>query len=292
MTKPMVFVVILAWNHKDLTLECIESFMSINYPNFRIVVVDNGSTDGTYQTVANRFTNIRILRSDQNLGIAGGYNLGIKMALESEADYVLVTNNDVIVDSSLLTHLVGVMENHTEVGMTMPKIYHFYGDTNRLWCTGGKWRKFPPGVTMTGYGVKDSEQWSSLQEIDFAPSCTLLIHKEALSELGGFDERYFYYNDDWDFSNRLRNAGYKILFVPDAKIWHKVSASTQNSDKPAYWWEVMGCSSVIFYLNHRNLFELIVFVVWFVIRESLKLKVKRIPPFLKGISSGFSTILT
>jgi len=287
MDNPLVYIVILAWNHKETTIECIKSFCDTDYTNFNLLVVDNGSTDSTYQVIVNQFPTIEIIQSEKNLGIAGGYNLGIQEALKNNAEHVLITNNDVIVNSDLVTHLVEALNISPDVGMVMPKIYHYYGDKTRLWCTGGRWRKFPPEVKMMGYNVKDSKKWSYIKEIDFAPSCTLLIRSEVLNKLEGFDENYFFYNDDWDFSVRLRALGYKILFVPNAKVWHKVSISTQKSDRPEYWWMQMGHSSVLFYLKHVNLVSLLVYIAWFILRETLKLKINKISPFLKGARQRF-----
>lgn len=290
MHNPLVYIIILAWNQKETTIECVNSFLATTYSNLKLLVVDNGSTDGTYEALTTRFPTMEIIRSNKNLGIAGGYNLGIQEALENNAEYVLVTNNDVIVATDLVTNLAEVLTTTPDVGMVMPKIYHYYGDKTRLWCTGGRWRKFPPGVKMMGYGIQDSEEWSHIKEIDYAPSCTLLIRNQLLSRLEGFDENYFFYNDDWDFSARLRAEGYRILFVPKAKVWHKVSISTQKSDRPEYWWMQMGYSSVLFYSRHVNLASLMMHITWFMLREILKLKVNRVCPYLKGVKQGFEEI--
>lgn len=282
MSEPLVYVVILAWNHKEMTLECIDSFMDSVYSNVRFLVVDNGSEDGTAEAVHEHYPNVEIVCSSTNLGVAGGYNLGIQAALERGAVHILVTNNDVEVDRDMLCRLVDILKSYPDVGMVMPKIYHYYGDRSRLWCTGARWRHFPPSVKMMGTGVKDSDRWSKLREIKYAPSCTLLIRGRVLQEIGGFDENYFFYNDDWDFSARLYEAGYKIFFVPEAKMWHKVSVSTQRSDKSAYWWKVLGRSTVRYYRKHSNHAALFIYAGWFVVREIIKLNFRRIPHFLSG----------
>ena len=182
MSEPLVYVVILAWNHKEMTLECIDSFMDSVYSNVRFLVVDNGSEDGTAEAVHEHYPNVEIVCSSTNLGVAGGYNLGIQAALERGAVHILVTNNDVEVDRDMLCRLVDILKSCPDVGMVMPKIYHYYGDRDRLWCTGARWRHFPPSVKMMGTGVKDSKRWSKLQEIKYAPSCTLLIRGRVLRD--------------------------------------------------------------------------------------------------------------
>ncbi len=280
---PLVYVVILAWNQKEMTAECVESLLASQYLNMRLVVVDNGSTDGTSEYLAERFPEIEILRSPINLGIARGYNIGLEYALEHAAEYVLVANNDVVVEQTMLRFLVEALEGIPKAGIGLPKIYHYYGDRERLWCTGAYWRKFPPTVKMMGVNVKDSHRFSHMREIEYAPSCCLLIKRETLETVGYFDEGFFFYYDDWDFSVRARKAGYSIWFIPRARVWHKVSMSTQKSERSSQWWYILGRSTVRYYLRHTTPQTLGLFLTWFVIRECIKLKFQRIPPFLAGI---------
>jgi len=283
MSESLVYVVVLAWNHKQDTIECLESFRSTDYQNFHLIVVDNGSTDGTPELIQRVFPDVEVLRSPTNLGIAGGYNLGLEKALERNAEYVLVTNNDISVDKSLIRNLATALDNSRHAGMGMPKIFNYYGDQTRLWCTGARWRRFPPGVKMMGVNARDSSRFASRMWLEYAPSCSLMIRCEVLQRIGLFDTGYYFYNDDWDFSARLRQAGYGILFVPEARLWHKVSVSTQRSDKPAKWWYAMGRSTVRFYLRHSSPLVLAQYSVWFLIRETVKLRFARIIPFLRGI---------
>lgn len=269
-----------------MTLECLESFLRSDYDNAHYIVVDNGSTDGTEEAVRKGFPDVKLVVAEKNLGVAGGYNLGIKASLQDNPSYVLVTNNDVIVAPDMLTELVYLMDVRPEVGMMMPKIYHFFGRRDRLWCTGARWRRFPPSVKMIGTNARDSRRWSLVRSLEFAPSCTLMIRAQVLKEVGGFDEDYFFYNDDWDFSLRVRDAGYEILYNPSARLWHKVSISTQKSKKPERWWRVLGSSTSRFYVMHVNRVSLLIYVVWFVVRELAKGKPNRILPFVKGVCVG------
>jgi GT2 family glycosyltransferase len=282
-SDPLVYVAVLAWTHKDETIASLESLRGADYPNLRFVVADNGSTDGTAETLRERFPDVEVVRSETNVGVAGGYNLGIEHALKNGAAYVLVANNDIMVDPAMIGTLVRALECRPEAGVAMPKIYHYYGDRTRLWCAGARWRRFPPGVKMIGSGARDGPRFSTERDIDYAPSCCLLLRRAALEQVGFFDTGYFFYNDDWDFSARVREGGYRIRFVPAAKMWHKVSISTQKSDKPARWWHVMGQTTVRFYLRHATPWVCFQFTAWFVMRELIKLNFKRIPPFLAGV---------
>lgn len=283
--QPLVYVIVLAWNHLDETLVTLESLLASDYERACFVVVDNASTDGTPAAIRARFPSVEVLESPTNLGISGGYNLGLRHALRHGADYAVVANNDLVVEPAMLANLVRALEANPGAGMAMPKIYHYFGDRTRLWCPGAAWRPFPPDVKMI-LDVPDGPQFDVQREIDFAPSCFLMIRRAALEKAGLFDTSYFFYYDDWDFSARLRQAGYAILFVPDARLWHMVSVSTQKSEKPAQWWRVFGQSAVIFYSRHSSLWALLVFSLWFVARESAKGQFGRIGPYLDGLARG------
>lgn len=283
MNHKSVFVIVLAWNHKEDTREALQSFLLDTYSNKKIIVVDNASTDGTSDMIKSEFEGIEILRSEENLGVSGGYNLGIDYAVSQNADYILIANNDIIIDEMMISGLVETLEKYPNAGIAMPKIFHYYGDRTRLWCTGAHWRKFPPTVKMTDFDRKDWDMGSEPISIDFAPSCVLLLRKQAVEEIGNFDTSYFFYFDDWDFSKRSKQAGHDILFVPTARMWHKVSKSTQKSDKPAQWWNRMGKSAALYYMRYHSTIESYTFFLWFIIREILKGKPKRSISFLNGV---------
>lgn len=282
MNDKLVYVIILAWNHKEDTHEVLSSILKDEYANKKIVVVDNASSDGTTEMIQNEFKDVNVIRSEKNLGVSGGYNLGIDYAISNNADFILVANNDISTDKGMISQLVLALEKDPLAGIAMPRIYHYYGDRTHLWCTGAHWRKFPPTVKMTNYNRPDWEMGSVPIPIDFAPSCVLLLRKQMIEEIGEFDTTYFFYFDDWDFSKRSTQAGYRILFVPEAKMWHKVSKSTQNSEKPAQWWHRMGFSAALYYSKYHSTYERFTFFLWFIIREVLKGKPNRSIGFLKG----------
>ncbi len=275
--------VVLAWNHVEDTLECLASLFSLRPAPEWIVVADNGSTDGTPERIRESFPRAHVVSSLENLGVAGGYNFGLKAGLPQGATHVLITNNDVSLAPEALGALESEARAHPSVGMFMPKIHHYYGDRSRLWCVGGRWRRFPPGVKMMGNDAEDRLEYSHPFPLEFAPSCTLFVSVEALRQVGFFDEGYFFYYDDWDFSARLRQVGFGIRFVPNAVVYHKVSVSTQKSDKPARWWNTMGQSSVRFYGKHSNPLSLAAMTGWFALRETAKGNPARVLPYLQGV---------
>lgn len=279
----LVYVVILAWNHIDDTLEAIKSFKQDIYFNKIIVMVDNGSTDRTMNIIEKQYPDVKIIRSEKNLGVSGGYNLGIEYAIKQAADYILIANNDIVTEIDMISTLVNSLENDDVAGVAMPKIYHYYGDRNRLWCTGAHWRKFPPTVKMSNFNRLDRKTSSIPNYIDFAPSCVLLLRRQLVEKIGLFNTSFFFYFDDWDYSKRVRNAQYKILFVPEARMWHKVSLSTQKTKNNAEWWKKMGFSAALYYSKYHSPIENYAFFLWFVIREMIKGKPRRSISFLQGV---------
>ncbi len=283
MSEKLVYVIILAWNHKDDTIEALQSIIRDEYGNKKIVVIDNASTDGTFNTIQKEFKDVEVIRSEKNLGVSGGYNLGIDYAISQGADYILIANNDIVTDPKMISQLVITLENNPIAGIAMPKIYHYFGNQRRLWCTGAHWRKFPPTIKMSNYNRLDWQMGSKPIPIDFAPSCVLLLNKQMVETIGKFDTSFFFYFDDWDFSKRSRLAGYEILFVPEAIMWHKVSMSTQKSEKPTQWWKRMGFSAALYYSKYHSGCESFTFFLWFIIRELLKGKLNHSQGFLQGV---------
>ena len=156
-TSAKVFAVVLAFNHVEDTRECLNSFISAAQEmDFQMILVDNGSSDATQEIVGTEFPQVYVLRSEKNLGVAGGYNLGIKYAHDNGADYILIANNDISIDRKMIKHLVRFMNDQPSAGIAMPKIYHYYGDRSRLWMIGAYWRKFPPSIKMMEYNGLDS----------------------------------------------------------------------------------------------------------------------------------------
>jgi len=286
-----LYLVILAWNQLTETLQCLESIQSLNHPPEHILLVDNGSTDETVSTVLQGYPGVTIIRSEENLGVSGGYNLGMDYALKQGADYVLIMNNDVVMAPDFLDQLLEVARLRPDIGIVQPKIYHYYGDQTRLWIVGARWRPFPPAIKMVGAGQKDGPPFDHVQELEYAPSCALLISTEAIKKAGMFDEVYFFYFDDWDYCIRVRQAGFKIYFAPGAKLWHKVSVSTAKSDRASRWWYIYGRSTVRFHATYQSLWLVCLVNLWFIIREVLKGKFKRIVPYLFGVIGGHAARL-
>ncbi|MCK5084504.1 MAG: glycosyltransferase family 2 protein [Candidatus Pacebacteria bacterium] len=236
-----VYIIVLNWNGKEDTLECLESLEKINYSNYKIVVVDNGSEDDSVSETKKQFPKVKIIENKKNLGFAGGNNVGIKYAINSGARYVLLINNDTMVEENFLSELVEVGESDEKVGVLGSKIY-FHSEPDRIWFAGGKVSWLKNKGTHIGLDQIDNGQYDKIKETDYLTGCCLLIKREVIEKIGVLEEDYFLYYEDTDFSLRAKNANYKIVYVPKSKIYHKISRST----KP-------GSSDYIYYHTRNGL---------------------------------------
>lgn len=243
---PLVYIIILTWNRCEDTLMCLASVSQMNYKNFRILLVDNASQDGTAAAVKQTFPQVTILMNEHNLGYAKGCNIGIQYALAHGSDYVFLLNNDTLVDRNTLGNLiVGI---GLDVGMAAPKIYYAH-DSTRIWSIGGKCHPCTLEKIGDARGEIDIGQWSQVLERDYFVGCALVLSRSLLTTIGLFDERFFMYYEDSDLSLRARKAGFRLLLIPDAQIWHKVAMSSGGIDSPSERY-LMARSSVLFFRKH------------------------------------------
>jgi GT2 family glycosyltransferase len=225
-STPKVAVIVLNWNGRDLTLDCLDSLLKSTYPNLEAWLVDNASSDGSAEVVEKKYGGrVKILVNDSNLGFAGGNNAGIDRVLAEGADYVLLLNNDTVVDPCMVGHLAGLLDNQPEAGIAGPKIY-YYSPPDQIWFAGGK--VFLARATARHIGIreKDSGRYDTLKETDYITGCALMARREVFEKIGRLDPVYMAYFEDTDFCMRARLAGFKIYYVPTGKVWHKISAST------------------------------------------------------------------
>jgi protoporphyrinogen oxidase/GT2 family glycosyltransferase len=264
--KGLVYVVILTYNHYEDTHECLESVYQLDATPFEVVVVDNGSSDDTPDKIRENFPKAHVIENHQNLGVPAGYNVGFKVALESGAEYILMLNNDTILAPDMLAELLAVVGSDPRCGIVMPKIL-YHGTTDRVWSSGGRYRAFPPAILMTD---RRKEAAETTRMIEYAPSCGLLIHRQAFERAGMFDPGYFFLYDDWDFSDRVRAFGMNIWYAANAHLWHKVSTTTQGPRSPLFW-RTYGASMTRFWRRHGRpaWFSLPVHVGYVIMREFL-----------------------
>jgi len=228
-----IFIILVNWNRAQDTIECIRSIESSDYPNFTTVVVDNGSLDDSLSILKRVNDKIILIESSQNLGFTGGNNLGINYALEHNADYVLLLNNDAFIAPDALKKMAAVAESDSKIGMVTPKIL-YHPERDRIWSAGTKYYEWCMTTRLTGYGQKDVGQYDSECDLPFAVGCAMFIKKEVLSRVGLLDDDIFAVGEDVDYGMRAMRQGYRIRYVPTAVAWHKESVSAGGKDAPQY----------------------------------------------------------
>ena len=231
MTIPLVAIVILNWKQCRLTLDCLNSISTMDYPIERLqtIVVDNNSMDDSVQTVRDMYPGVTIIENTENLGYAGGNNVGIRYALERGADYICILNNDVLVSSNLLQALITPFEQASDVAVATPLITDMTF-TDRVWalgarvdCTNGLVERLH--VNMLVNAMQPLPPFS----VDVAPGSAMLIKAECFTRVGLLDADFFLYYEEGDWCLTLKEMGYRIIAVPQALVQHKVSATVGTS---------------------------------------------------------------
>jgi GT2 family glycosyltransferase len=219
----------------------------LTYPNFRLLVSDNGSTDDSIAAISARFPAVEQLANGQNLGFAAGANAGIRLAMAHGAEFVFLANNDTFIAPDALDLLVAAAQA-AGAGLAAPAIY-YADDPLRIWSVGGGRSRLTFEITGCRRGQLDHQPAAPPFEVDFVTACGLLIWRRCLETVGLFDERFFMYYEDSDYCLRARDASYRALVVPQAKMWHRVSISSGGSDSPNERYH-MALSSVRFFRKH------------------------------------------
>jgi GT2 family glycosyltransferase len=229
---PHVAVIVLTHNGREDTLACLASLADSRWSALSVIVVDNGSGDGTADSVAARFPAAWMMRQEHNVGFAAGNNVGIRRALTLGADYVLLLNNDTTIATDAIGRCVEAAERHPDAGALCPLIY-FAEPREMIWYAGATFdpRRARSG-RMLGYRELDDGQFASTTETDRAAGAAVLISRRVLEHVGLLDSGLFFLYEDVDWSLRARRAGHRIYLVPDAKVWHRVSATAGGEHSP------------------------------------------------------------
>lgn len=219
--QPFVSIVIPAHNCLDETLDCINSLKCMTYSNFEIIVIDDGSTDGTAEILRREHPDVKVLSGDGNLWWSGSTNWGIRESLERNCDYVLTLNQDAVVDPLMLSAMVRTAQENRGA-LVGAKVY-YYHQPNKIWFAGGKVRGKIWNLYVVGHGEEDRGQYDVLTEMDWLTGMGMLIEASVFKRVGLIDQRAFsQYYADADFSMRAKKEGFKLLYEPSARIWHKV----------------------------------------------------------------------
>lgn len=216
-----VITIIVNWNGINDTVECLDSLERAQGPSNQVIVVDNGSTDRSVEEIRRQYPDTILLETGQNLGYAGGNNVGLKFFLNNTtSEYVLILNNDVVVAPDFLNHLVTVLESNSQIKAVTPTIY-YYDRPNVIWGAGGMLDQTRFRPCVRGVDEQDLGQFGQPFDVDFGLGCALLCRRSLISDIGFLDERFFLYSEEVEWCLRIVRAGFRITHVPSSRIWHK-----------------------------------------------------------------------
>ena len=229
MNYPKIIILILSYNGKHLLKEAIESYLANDYPNFEIVVIDNGSVDGSKEYVEENWKEVKVHRTEKNLKYSGGLNFGMEYAFgKQKVDYVLITNNDVKADSKVVSACYDVAKTDEKIAFVTGKVF-YYDHPEILQTVGKKYDPFWWNGGHLGRNQKDEGQFDEIKELSWCDDIFWMVNRKVYEELGGYDTEFAFQGEDFDWQARAKNAGYKIMFTPYAKIWHKDSMTIGKS---------------------------------------------------------------
>jgi GT2 family glycosyltransferase len=224
--SPLVAIIVLNWNRARDTIECLDSVAELDYPNSYSLVVDNGSTDGSVSEIKAAHPSVEILETGQNLGYAEGNNFGIRHAIDRGVDYLLILNNDTLVEKRMLSQLVQVAESSSDIGMVGPTVY-CADPANKLFAAGSfvLWDRGQVEHRGMFESPAPHVKAEAPKSVDFIAGCGLLVSRRLIETVGMFDPQYFLNFEDVEWGIRARRHGLKVLYVRQAIMWHKISAT-------------------------------------------------------------------
>ncbi len=233
--KKQVSIIILNWNGWPETIECLQSLSRIAYLHYEVIVVDNGSEDDSVRKIRawakkEKINNLSLIENRKNYGFAKGNNLAIRQVLKKgKSDYLLLLNNDTVVDKDFLVELVKVAESEEKIGIVGSKIYYFPPRKKNLIQSCGAGIDLRTGKLVSyGDGQADSKQFEKTKEVDYVYGASMLVKRRVWEKVGLFDEKFFAIAEDADFCLRAKKAGFLTYVAPLSKVWHKSEVSMEK----------------------------------------------------------------
>jgi GT2 family glycosyltransferase len=221
--RPLVSIITVNYNHADVTCQMLESLFRITYPNYEVIVIDNGSPEDNPKIIKDRFPEIQFIETGENLGFAGANNLGICM---SKGKYILLINNDTVVTSEFLEPLVDKMESDTGIGAVSPKIRYYYLPDTIQYAGMTHINSYTVRSRAYGHMEKDTGQHDSDRISAYAHGAAMMVSQEVVKKIGLMSMAFFLYYEELDWGFRMRKAGYKIYYVHNSLIYHLESVAT------------------------------------------------------------------
>lgn len=247
---PFVYVLSLNWNGELYLQDFCETILAMDYPNFRVALVDNASSDGSIKFLQEHFPDIEIIRNTTNLGYAAGYNVGIMHALDAGAEYFFILNNDTVIPRDTLTNLIHVALSDARIGFVTGKVY-FSQNPRQLQTVGKKDSFWRPTIINVGQNQIDDGQFESQHDYDYLDDVFWLVRRDVITNLGGYDPEFFLYWEETDWCARAKGSGFRLVYTPTAHIFHKGSQSTGGGDNPRKGYYIRR-NALLFYWRHKS----------------------------------------
>jgi GT2 family glycosyltransferase len=244
-----IFIIILHYGNLADTLQCLSSTLKIEDPSYEIILIDNGTQEMALEGIAKSNARIHFLRSANNVGFSAGCNLGIRYAFARDAKYLLLLNNDSIVDASILTAFRQAVLQFPNAGIFGAKIY-FYNAPDTIWYAGGEVDTRSLRCWHIGLGDPESAAWNMPKPTSYACGCALFIKRDVIEHIGLLDEAFFLIWEEIDWCYRARTMGYGCMFVPEAKVWHKISQAFPGGHRSPFWHYHSSRSRILFLKRH------------------------------------------
>jgi GT2 family glycosyltransferase len=233
----LIYAIVVNWNNYSDTQECLESIRMNSYPVTQVVLVDNASKDGSLEKLQEDYANdnaLHIIQNEANYGFARGVNVGIRYALARGAEFVFLLNNDAVIDRLCIQMLVSTLEADATAGIAGPRVF-YHADPDRIWQGGGYFSLIKTGVVNPEKNRLQTslvEGTQGIQKASFLTGCAMLIRSQVFEKVGLFDEDFFFYDEDVEFCLRVTRAGFELLYVPQARSWHKIGNVVKDRTGP------------------------------------------------------------
>jgi len=252
MKENLISILLLTWNAKEITADCIESIKKQTYKNYELIVIDNASKDGTPEYLKKRFPFIKLVLNKENVGYAGGHNEGFKKA---KGKYLLILNNDVVLDKNFLKEL---WKNKDKADILGIKNYYF-DKKNTFWAIGSRVNKYTMKATLIGNKEEDGGQYD-LSEIDQAVGSAMLVNRKVIETVGFLDASFFAYYEETEWQTRAIEKEFTISWVPTAKLWHKVAYSYGGNKNPIQAYYLV--RNRAYYIQRWSEYKFIAYFSW------------------------------
>ncbi len=256
--KPLVAVLILSWNESDFTINCVKDLSKIDYPNFKIMILDNGSRKEESEKIK-KIKNAQIFRTEENLGFTGGNNYLIEKALKDESvDYFLCINNDTILNEKFLGELIKVAEENPKIGCLGPLVFDKTGKLS-VKDTPGHFNFYIGGAARIRNWQGKANNNKPLM-VGYVSGCCMLFRRKVMEKTRGFPQEYFMYNEETELCYRVKKLGYLSCAVPKSKIIHMVSGTTSKIS--GFRQKLLFRNTIWFEMKYGNTLQKIVFLFY------------------------------